>query len=292
MAGYRCESLNAIVNRLKPPRGKARMAKLYDLIIVGWAELQERPDRANYTWFKFPASTITSHLWAHASLEQKAVWITLLCLRNAQQEDVIHTRDFVLAGYCGIAVEGVPAAISGLLDFGVIRDVSRHLPGKILADSGKVPGLDLELEKEEKKRAGVPEMSPKPQCPAFDFELIYSRYPRKEKKTSGLAKCKAQIKTPEDYRRLSHAVDNYAKNKTGVELKYIMQFSTFMGEWRDWLDSETGTKAETPRPRTAPLPDADVLNPHNPDSPELAQKFGPAILRGLRAVSETHGEGA
>lgn len=79
--------------------------------------------------------------------------------------------------------------------------------------------------------------------PTFDFEAVYRKYPRKEKKTPGIARCRALIKTQADYDLLHQAVENYTRNKSGTETKFLMQFSTFMSEWRDWLSPETGTSA-------------------------------------------------
>lgn len=127
------------------------MAKRFALSIVGWDEYQERPDRANYTWFKLHQKTITGHFWASSTLEQKAVWITLLCLRNAQQEEIIHTADFVIAGYCGVKAAQVEEILEGLKGLGVIQDDSRQLPGNAQDETRQIPGLELELELEREK---------------------------------------------------------------------------------------------------------------------------------------------
>lgn len=83
----------------------------------------------------------------------------------------------------------------------------------------------------------------------IDFEALYQKYPRKEGKSSGLKTCKAQIKTEADYEMLSGAIDRYAEHcRTNVrETRFIKIFSTFMNQWRDWLDPDTGTavKAKT-----------------------------------------------
>lgn len=74
----------------------------------------------------------------------------------------------------------------------------------------------------------------------FDFESLYKKYPRKEGKSRGLKICKTQIKTREDYEKLSQAIDNYTSHtRTRVkDSTFIKHFSTFMGEWRDWVNYE------------------------------------------------------
>lgn len=91
-------------------------------------------------------------------------------------------------------------------------------------------------DKDKDKEGGVGETKLR-----FDFSKVYTRYPRKEGKTLGMAKCKAQIKTTEDYELLLNAVENYKAKKTGIEAKFLLHFSSFMNSWRDWLDKETGT---------------------------------------------------
>jgi hypothetical protein len=79
----------------------------------------------------------------------------------------------------------------------------------------------------------------------FDFIALYQKYPRKVGKTAGIKRCEAQIKTPEDYALLSQAIDSYVEylKKEGTEPKFVKHFSTFMSEWRDFLDRETGNNS-------------------------------------------------
>jgi hypothetical protein len=73
----------------------------------------------------------------------------------------------------------------------------------------------------------------------LDIDPIYEIYPRKIGKTKGVQKLRNQIKNENDLDLFRTAVLNYknfvAKNKT--ESKFIKHFSTFVGEWRDWIDS-------------------------------------------------------
>lgn len=79
---------------------------------------------------------------------------------------------------------------------------------------------------------------------ALSFEALYEKYPRKEGKTKGLSKLKCQIKSPEDYENFTKAVANYSKYciELKMDQKYIKHFSTFVGEWRDWIDPDVVNK--------------------------------------------------
>jgi hypothetical protein len=81
----------------------------------------------------------------------------------------------------------------------------------------------------------------------FDFIALYQKYPRKVGKTAGLKRCESQIKTQEDYALLSQAIDSYIQylKKEGTEPKFVKHFSTFMSEWRDFTESDTGNNSLT-----------------------------------------------
>jgi hypothetical protein len=79
-------------------------------------------------------------------------------------------------------------------------------------------------------------------------ESAYAAYPRKEGKKRGLEICKRDVKSPEDLMALMKAIEKYKAHiaKNHVNAKFIKQFSTFMGSWRDWLDDDAG-KVEKPK---------------------------------------------
>lgn len=72
----------------------------------------------------------------------------------------------------------------------------------------------------------------------LDFEYAYNLYPLKKGKSKGLDKLKRDIKTQSDLDLFIKSVENYKLdlelNKT--QSKYFKHFSTFVNEWRDWLN--------------------------------------------------------
>ena len=80
----------------------------------------------------------------------------------------------------------------------------------------------------------------------FDFEPLYSKYPRKDGKSKGMVICNRDIKTQEDYDGLSQAIDRYRQIQIsiGAEKKFIKQFSTFMGCWKDYRDGGSAEESE------------------------------------------------
>lgn len=72
----------------------------------------------------------------------------------------------------------------------------------------------------------------------FDFEKIYAEYPRKEGKKKGFEKLRKIITDPAIFSNVMQSVINYAAicKRDGTERKYIKHFSTFIGEWEDFLE--------------------------------------------------------
>lgn len=85
----------------------------------------------------------------------------------------------------------------------------------------------------------------------FDFETAYRRFPKKKGKDEGMRKCKADIKTPEDFAAWETAMYRYADFfgrplKLGEFREAPQHFSVFMskGTWRDLQDPDWGNDTE------------------------------------------------
>jgi hypothetical protein len=115
------------------------------------------------------------------------------------------------------------------------------------------------------KKGGVGENK----TPAFDFEALYQKYPRKEGKAAGLLACRKQIKAQDEYEALSLSIDRYAAHcaRSGQLVKH---FSSFLGSektghtWREWIDPQTGSGA-------IPIDNASSA------MPDLSDIFGEAV---------------
>jgi hypothetical protein len=80
-----------------------------------------------------------------------------------------------------------------------------------------------------------PQSSVAPKVATFDFEKLFEEYPRREGKALALARCKAKIKTKEDYDNLVRALTNYKNLKKGTDIKYIKVFANFIDEYQDYI---------------------------------------------------------
>lgn len=73
-------------------------------------------------------------------------------------------------------------------------------------------------------------------------EKLYLKYPKKMGKTRGINSALAQCKTDKDLELLEKAIDNYKEYimREAKEPQYILYFSTFMNQWKEWLDHDIG----------------------------------------------------
>lgn len=78
------------------------------------------------------------------------------------------------------------------------------------------------------------------------IDEIYSLYPRKLGKTPGYKVAIAQCKDMQTLQLLETAVINYKVHvvREAKEPEFILYFSTFMRQWRDWLEDGHGLVAQ------------------------------------------------
>jgi uncharacterized membrane protein YwzB len=71
----------------------------------------------------------------------------------------------------------------------------------------------------------------------YDFESVWKRYPRQERKKDALKHFRASVKTDEDWHNINLALDNYCKTENvqkGI-IKYIQQGGTWFNNWQDYV---------------------------------------------------------
>ena len=100
----------------------------------------------------------------------------------------------------------------------------------------------------------------------INLEKVYDAYPLKKGKSKGMDKLRKQIKTKSDLQKLEKAVENYKRSvekdrRLGFKELNYKHFSTFVGEWMDWVTWE-----EKPSRRVAHNePDPNFNNLNDPD---------------------------
>ena len=90
------------------------------------------------------------------------------------------------------------------------------------------------------------------------FEKIWNDYPEKHGKDTAFLKFKAQIKTIEDFERITTALENYKIDmvrvrETHPERAWLYGQTWFFKRWKDYIEIELQPKAKTLDPRDDPL---------------------------------------
>lgn len=218
--------------------------------ILDWEKFNPRADRANYSWFRFENKFFTKTFsW---SGHDQRMFIYLCCVASQESRTKLSIDIELASALLKLSTKEISKSIQSLHDYGVLKTgASRHNDGVTPSDGVIEPALRLttnvtNVTNERNVLADSANLHV-----SLDFESLYKKYPRKEGKQRGLKICKVQVKTIQEFHDLSGAINRYAEHvkKSGTDSRYIKHFSTFMGEWRDWLDSETGTIAEKEEPQ-------------------------------------------
>ncbi len=214
---------------------------LFSITIPNWQEYNARNDRANYSWFRFQNDFFQNQKLFGLTDSQWILFLILICEVSKKNKDTVDMSLHYIAALRTTTVQKIAKDLQELARRGVVVTAkSRGLVAEGRASATKSLATYIHTDRQTDRHNTIADRRP-----ALDFLLIYSAYPRKEGKQRGMALCKAQIKTQEDFDSLASAVKRYVEHikSQAIEPKFIKHFSSFMfgGHWRDWLDLQTGT---------------------------------------------------
>lgn len=229
---------------------------LIRISIPNWEKFNPRADRANYTWFRFQNGYFSDQAIFPLTDSQIVLHGFCLCELSKKNAASVELLSEYIAAVRRRDEKEILNDLQVLHERGVIEiSTGGDEPANRRRDDGEPPAL-LPATNErtnvtnERNDTGSHRGSAAPID--FDFESLYKKYPRQEGRSRGLEACHAQIKTQADFDSLSKAIDHYAKacaNKS-TEGKFVKQFSTFMGCWRDYISPTAGS---TTLPRVSSL---------------------------------------
>lgn len=217
---------------------------LIKIKIQNWSKFNPRADRANYTWFRFQNDFFHDEKIFSFNHEQIAVYLFLLCSASKKNSDQFEISLSYASAILKLKTKDILNYINDFKLLGMIAAFGRHDDG---IHPAQLPATYIHNETNiTDERTILPDLPTGQSRLVFDFDSLYKKYPRKEGKQRGIKICNSQIKTQDDFSQLSQAIDRYAEHikKQATEAKFIKHFSTFMGEWRDWLDPDTGKVEE------------------------------------------------
>ena len=205
--------------------------------VKNWAKYNPRTDRANHSWFRLENSIMTSEDLFGLKIEHKWVWVCLLCLASRKAGEFEVSLDW-LATTANIPRKVVVEAIHELMVRPQISTIE-IIDGNLATPSGNQTVSLLHTTNE---RTNDTIRNERTNAHLAMLDTAYQIYPLKKGKSKGLERAKREVKEHEGDMFIS-AIRRYRDHieKEGIEPKFIKHFSTWVGEWRDWLDSDAGT---------------------------------------------------
>jgi hypothetical protein len=83
----------------------------------------------------------------------------------------------------------------------------------------------------------------------FDFDLIWTMYPRRIGRRDAEKHFRATVKTQDDFETMQKALKNYIEYIKGKDPRYIQHGSTWFNNWRDWIDGHTTRATDSSKRR-------------------------------------------
>lgn len=203
------------------------------ITIRNWDEYNPRRDQKTFTWFRLENGIATDAKLFGLSAEQKFCWICLLCEASKRGSSTITVYSDWLSHNTGIKKSIIEETIKILNDRGIL-DIVRTDPCESVRVRTEMCSTDVTDVTDVRTSPTAPDK------PKFNFNALYLNYPRREKKSPFMERVGRLIKTEEEYSELSKAIENYSVRKKGTDPKFIMLPTTFLSEWRDWLDPNHG----------------------------------------------------
>jgi hypothetical protein len=212
------------------------MAKEYVVKILGWKKYQTREVKTRTSWFRLENDFIENPNFCEFTSDERIVWMYALCCASKLNHDSLHVPDQcshrVLNRCTGIDEKTFHRTFEKLKKLRIVE--IRTTRGRYTDDTFE--NADDTLRDETRRNEDETETRRDDNETAFDFESAYNRFPRKEGKSKGIKKLQTEIKTQEDFDRLVTAIENYAASRRGQDQTFTKHFSTFVSEWRDWID--------------------------------------------------------
>ncbi len=209
--------------------------KLVNITIPNWTKYNPRYDRKTSSWFRFQTDFFHDQKLFGCTAQQRLLFILIMCEASKSSCGAIQMSIVYAAKMIEISEQKIINDLNVLLCCGVIRQTNgmAHLPDGTTTN-------ERTNERTEERVLSFAQTKVIAEC-QIDLEKIYEKYPRRVGKKKGMAIAAKQIKTNEDAENLSLAINRYreylAANDT--EARFIKHFSTFMGEWKDWLTNDT-----------------------------------------------------
>lgn len=194
-----------------------------NITISEWEKYQPRKDLVSLTWFRVDRGLFDGQTYFHLKNEGIVLFIFLLSIAAKDNNPEINLSLDFIADKLKIKKDEILNIMKKLeLNKLVHRSVQNR------TDLSPTIQTDITNKQTEHNKHNS----------TLDFESAYFLYPLKKGKSAGMKRLLRDIKNEDDLELFKKSIGNYkadlSLNRT--ELKYTKHFSTFVSEWRDWID--------------------------------------------------------
>lgn len=214
----------------------------YEVEVLRWNDYIKRKDYGQKKWWAFDCDTLLHPDFFEIDGDHFKVYCWIISVANKFGSAQIKLHKKHAEKMLHISSEKLHDAIMYLNDKRIKTRIRSNSNGSVRKRTIPSPRIDKNRVEEIREEYIAHPAAVRPS----DFENVYEKYPRKQGKSRGLAKMKAQVKTLEDLHHFGIALENYNKHlkKNRIDQQFIKHFDTWVGEWRDWIDPQTGTAAK------------------------------------------------
>jgi len=197
--------------------------------IKNYEKFNPRSDSKRPSWFRFENNFFFSQSMFDLSKDERLVWIFLLCYASGKNSGDIIINPLYVSQNTDVDLSCVTKTIDKLEERQCLTITRTDNKSNILcahATNERTNELIAQNEFEPQEHR--------------DLESLYKQYPRKVGKTRGMKILHSQIKNIKDYQDIELAIKNlvqFVKHEKR-EKEMIPYFSTFMSQWRDWVNPD------------------------------------------------------
>jgi hypothetical protein len=202
--------------------------------IINWSRYNPRRDYKRPVWFALSNRILENPSFFDFAADEFKAWIYILCQASQKNSACISLNFRHADKVCSISKRALLSTIDKLEK---AESIQRHvqMTNVICTDDERATNATLQDNTIHNKTNN--------NAHAEAFADFWSGYPRKQGKSGAEKKYRSAIKVGATHEEICKARDRYTEHlrREGIESKFILHGSTFMTQWRDWLDPEAGS---------------------------------------------------
>jgi len=195
------------------------------LEIISWTDYNPRKDLKSTAWFRLENTFWLNQDFFEFDCQMRMVWIALLSTASQNMNGNIRISPQMIAANLRISQNKVLETIK-------ILEQKQYVHVHVTSTSRSRTTTN---EQANERTNDI--------C-SFDFDKLYKLYPRKKGKSRAFQIMKRDITSEVKYELLNRAIKNYADHCKGSEIQYVKYFSSFMSEWKDWIEVDSEGKPQ------------------------------------------------